>query len=356
MEVVLDKTVNFAVLGVGVPNQNLGGHSVYNGIGEVHAHFISQTPGARLTACCDLNRDNGEAYARKFSCDFEHDYERLLARPDVDVVVVCTPSGLHGEHTERAARAGKHVIVEKPLEITLAKADSMLTAVRESGVKGVIVFPTRYYSAVNAVRDAINAGHFGTPALINALCLRYRDDVYYSGWRGTWALDGGGACMNQGIHMIDALLYLLDDLATVQARWDTIGHPKDLVEVEDVALALLTFRRGTLGTIQCTTCAWPDHGERIELHAMDGSVSLATHRVLDWQMANDAHLPDLSTLVERDEEFTGHRLLYLEAVPYFRGAGPCRCEIASGRRSLALIEAIYESARQGGAVIEPVLG
>ncbi|MBI5835601.1 MAG: Gfo/Idh/MocA family oxidoreductase [Armatimonadetes bacterium] len=348
-------TVNFAVLGVGVPNQNLGGHAVYNGIGEVHAHFISETPGARLVACCDKNADNGRAYAAKFGCDFVGDYAELLARDDIDAVSICTPSGLHGEHAIAAARAGKHVVVEKPLEITLAKVDALLAAVRESGTKGVIVFPTRYYRGMNVVRDALAEGRFGTPAMLNAMCRRHRDDVYYQGWRGTWRFDGGGACMNQGIHMIDAALYLMDDVDTVQARWGTIGHDKELCEVEDTAVAVLTFRRGTIGMIQCTTCAYPDHGERIDVHAMKGSASLAGSKFLSWQMDEPGFEFDPAAYAERDEEFTGHRLLYGEVVPYFRDGTPCRCEISTGRRSIALIEAIYESARRGGEIVRPVL-
>mgnify|MGYP002350948936 FL=1 len=187
------------------------------------------------------------------------------------------------------------------------------------------------------------------------MCRRHRDDIYYQGWRGTWKFDGGGACMNQGIHMIDALLYLMDDVDTVQARWGTIGHDQELCEVEDTAVAVLTFRRGTIGMIQCTTCAYPDHGERIDVHGMKGSASVAGSKFLSWQSDEPGFSFDPADYAERDEEFTGHRLLYSEVVPYFRDGTPCRCDIATGRRSIALIEAIYDSARRGGEVVRPVL-
>lgn len=348
-------TVNFAVLGVGVPNQNLGGHDVYNGIGEVHAHFLGETPGAQLVACCDRNADNGRAYAAKFGIDFHQDYAELLARDDIHAVAVCTPSGLHGEHAIAAIRAGKHVVVEKPLEITVAKVDAMLHELEQSAVRAAVVFPTRYYKGTNAIKDALDSGRFGTPALLNALCRRYRDNTYYAGWRGTWAFDGGGACMNQGIHMIDAVLYLLDDVETVQAQWGTIGHDKALCEVEDTAVALLTFKRGTLGMIQCTTCAYNDHGERIDVHAMNGSASVAGSKFLSWDMHEPDFHFDPADYAERDEQFTGHRLMYAEVIPYFQGLGPCRCSLETGRKSVALIEAIYESARNGGSVVRPVL-
>lgn len=349
-------TVRFAILGVGVPNQNLGGHEVYHGIGAVHAKFIGETPGAELVACCDRNAEAGGRFAAAHGIDFHADYAELLARDDVDAVAVCTPSGLHGEHAAQAARAGKMVVVEKPLEITVAKIDALLAEVRRAGVRAAVVFPMRYYRGVNAVREALAAGRFGTPALLNGLCRRYRDDAYYQGWRGTWRLDGGGACMNQGIHLVDTLLYLMDDLDTVQARAATLGHDPAQCEVEDTALAVLTFRRGTIGMVQCTTCAYNDFGDRIELHAMAGSAVLQGSTIAHWAMRDEPEFRfDPADYVERREEFTGHRLLYAELVPYFRDGAPCRCAIDSGRRSVALIEAIYESARAGGAVVRPRL-
>ncbi len=353
----MGETVNFAVIGVGVPGQNLGGHSVYNGIGDVHGHFVTDTEGARLVACCDLNEANGKAYAAKYGCEFHQDYDAMLRRDDIHAVSICTPSGLHGDHATRAIRAGKHVIVEKPLEVTTAKVDAILEEIDRAGVRAVVVFPTRYYKGFVAVKEALDAGRFGTPAVIHALCRRYRDDIYYRGWRGTWAMDGGGACMNQGIHMIDALLYLMDDVETVQARFDTLGHNRELCEVEDTAVAILRFKRGTLGMIECTTCAYNDHGDKIELHGMKGSVLLSGGGPVAWDMRDE---PDFKFAPEDfketvHEEFHGHRLLYGEAVPYFRDGTPCRCEIKTGRRAVALINAIYDSARNGGAEVRPAL-
>lgn len=350
-------TVRFAVIGVGVPNQNLGGHSVYNGIGEVHGHFIGQTEGAELVACCDLNEANGQAYAAKFGCDYYRDYAEMLRRSDIDAVCVCTPSGLHGAHAIQAVRAGKHVVVEKPLEITLAKVDALLAEVDRAGVKGVIVFPTRFYKSFTTIKQSLDRGRFGTPALVHAMCRRYRDDIYYGGWRGTWQFDGGGACMNQGIHMIDAVLYLMDDVESVQARMDTLGHNRDACQVEDTAVAILKFRRGTLGIIECTTCAYNDHGEDILIHAMKGSAAIKGHDLVSWTLRDE---PDFAFDADEfkpevHEEFHGHRLLFGEVVPYFRGDGDCRCGIHTGRRAVALINAIYESARRGGEVVYPTL-
>ncbi|MCC7493905.1 MAG: Gfo/Idh/MocA family oxidoreductase [Fimbriimonadaceae bacterium] len=349
-------TLKFGVIGVGVPNQNLGGHGVYNGIGEVHGHFLRETAGAELIACCDLNATNGQAYAAKYDCEFYQDYAQMLARPDLDAVAICTPSGLHGQHAVEAIRAGKHVVVEKPLEITLARVDAILQAVEAEGVRAVVVFPTRYQKSFVAAKQALDDGRFGTPALIQALCRRYRDDVYYQGWRGTWSMDGGGACINQGVHMIDALLYLMDDIEAVQARYDTLGHDRNLCEVEDTAVAILQVRRGTLGVIEATTCAYNDFGDRIDIHGMKGSLSFAGSKLVDWQMRDEEFTFNPADYEpERHEEFHGHRLLYREVVPYLRDGAPCRCAVASGRKAIALIEAIYQSARHGGMEVRPEL-
>lgn len=348
-------TVRFAVIGVGVPGQNLGGHSVYNGIGDVHGHYIGETEGAELVACCDINVENGRAYAAKYGCDYHQNYAEMLAREDVDVVSICTPSGLHGSHAIQAIRAGKSVLVEKPLEITLRRVDEVLAEVERAGVRAAVVFPTRYYPGFVAAKEALDRGRLGTPAVINGLCRRYRDDIYYRGWRGTWTMDGGGACINQGVHMIDAICTLMPDIESVQARFDTLGHSRDLCQVEDTAVAVLKFRRGTLGVIECTTCAYNDHGDRIEIHAMKGSLALAGGSLVSWDMRDepDFRFDPADYAFERHEEFHGHRLLYREVVPYFRDGTPCRCEIHSGRPAIALIEAIYQSARAGGALVQP---
>jgi len=157
--------------------------------------------------------------------------------------------------------------------------------------------------------------------------------------------------------MIDALLYLMDDLESVQARFDTLGHDRNHCEVEDTAVAILRFRRGTLGVIEATTCAFNDFNDLIEVHAMKGSAALTGGKLTQWQLRDepDFQFDPADYEPERREEFHGHRLLYREVVPYFADGAPCRCEIRTGRRAIALIEAIYTSARQDGAVVHAVL-
>jgi predicted dehydrogenase len=337
----MSETVNFAVLGVGVPNQNLGGHAVYNGIGNVHAHFIGETPGAKLVACCDRNAEHGAAFAAQRG-------------NDIHAISVCTPSGLHGDHAIQAVQAGKHVVVEKPLDIAIDKVDTLLTEVDRAGVKGAIVFPMRYFKGVNAVKDALDSGRLGTPAMIDGRCLAYRDNVYYQGWRGTWAMDGGGAVINQGIHVVDLLLYLFDDLESVQALWGTLGHDQAVCEVEDTLVAILNFRRGTKAVLKFTTCAYNDFGEHLDIYGMKGSVKMAMPEMVDWQMRDEPDFKfDVADYAENPEAFTGHRLLYADVVPYFKGDSDSRCAIHTGRRSVALVHALYESARAGGQAIKP---
>ena len=193
--------VRFGIIGCGEVGASLSGTDQYNGIGEWHARYIGEIPGAELVAVCDTNERNAQALAKKFGIkDVCLKYSDLIARRDVDVVNVCTPSGTHGEIAMAAAKAGKHVIVEKPMEVTLERADAITHACHEAGVKLQVVFPFRFGRGLQAVKAAIRKGMFGKILLSNALCRRYRGQGYYnkSSWRGTWGMDGGGACMNQG--------------------------------------------------------------------------------------------------------------------------------------------------------------
>lgn len=343
----MKSTINFGVIGVGVPDQNLGGHEVYNGIGEVHAHYVQRTPGARLIGGCGRSEANARRFGEKFGVPWTLDLDEFLANPELDAVAICTPSGTHGELAIRAARAGKHVVVEKPLEITTERVDAVIRACDEAGVKLAAVFPMRFSKGINALKEAIDGGEMGQIQTAIACCRRFREQPYYTGWRGTWALDGGGACMNQGIHLIDTLLYLLGDPAEVFAHTATLGHA---IEVEDTATATVKFRSGTLAVLQCTTCAYPDFGTRLELHGMRGAAGLTGRAILFWNKADDPAFkpnPEEYREGEPGEEFPLHANVYADVVAALREEKPLRVDGREGRKAVALIEAIYESGRTG---------
>src|SRR6185503_10526596 len=231
--------LGFAIVGAGM-------------VARYHATAIGRMPGARLVAICREDVARADAAAAQFGVPCETSYDALLARGDVDAVCVCTPSGLHAAQAIAAARAGKHVLVEKPMALTLGDADAMITACASAGVRLGVALQRRTEPAYQAVHTAVVAGLLGQPILGLALIPYHRTQAYYDSarWRGTWAEDGGGALMNQGIHIADLLLWFMGDVEEVQARVATVSHA---IEVEDDLAATLRFRSGALGSVLATT-------------------------------------------------------------------------------------------------------
>jgi UDP-N-acetyl-2-amino-2-deoxyglucuronate dehydrogenase len=350
------KTVRFGVIGCGEVGQSLSGADTYSGIGGFHAKYISETEGAELVAVADLKERNAKSLSERFGLgQYYLDYHDLLARPDIDVVDVCTPSGTHGEVAIAAARAGKHVIVEKPMEVTVAKADAIIAACDEAGVKLQVVFPHRFGKGMRRAKAALESGEMGKVLLGNAACRRYRNQQYYSAssWRGTWAMDGGGALMNQGIHIIDSFLFLLGDPATVYGRMGTLGHTG--IEVEDTAVAVVKFHSGALGTIEGTTCAYPDFGDRIEIHAERGTIVLEglPPRLTVWEPTDPTKRIDLGQFEEDTREYYGHKHIIEDMVDAVANDRPPSVDGREGKRVLELICAVYDSARQGREIELP---
>jgi predicted dehydrogenase len=344
------REVRFGIIGCGAVGQSMGGADVYNGIGEWHAKFINERPDARVVACADISEQNARAFAAKFGLDRIHtDHRELLAREDVDAVTICTPSGTHGAIAIAAAGAGKHALSEKPLETTIEKAEAAIAAHERAGTRLSVVFQNRFSRATQAIKKALADGTFGRPLIANAMCRRYRTEEYYarSGWRGTWAMDGGGACMNQGIHMIDTFIYLLGEPRSVYARTGTLGHA---IEVEDGAAAVVAFASGCIGVIECTTCAYPDFGDSIVIHGERGSVEVEglPATVKRWEPMDESQRRSLDEFVEPGhEEYRLHRHVYDDFVDAILNDRPPSVDGREGLRSLRLIHAVYESGRTG---------
>jgi predicted dehydrogenase len=329
-------------------------------IAPTHLKGIAACPEAELVACCDIDEEKG----KKFAADngdvaFYTDYNKMVADPNVDVVCVCTPSGLHAECAIAAAKAGKNVFCEKPLDIDRAKMTAMIAACREANVKLGCVFQSRTYPDSIKIRQAIADGTLGKMTLGDAFLKDYRSRAYYksAGWRGTWALDGGGALMNQGVHGIDLLLWLMnDEVESVFARAD---HKVRDIEVEDTCVACLKFKSGAFGTIIGTTSCNPGETRRIELHGDIGTIISTGNKITRWAIAEepDGRAKNVEPAADGVEEGTtgdnkavtsqGHEFLIDDLVqaikedrdPYITGE--------SARKAVDLILAIYESARTG---------
>ncbi len=333
-------------------------------ISEFQAEAIGNVPGARVAAFCDTLREAAQARAGQFGGKVHTDFEELARDPEVDAVSICTPSGAHLEPALAAARSGKHVMVEKPMEITSERVDQIISACREGGVKLGAIFPRRFMDSSRVVKQAVDAGRFGTITLADVYIKWYRTQEYYDkgGWRGTWKWDGGGALMNQGIHGIDLLQWLLGGVEMVSAFTATRAHTG--IEVEDLAVASVRFRSGALGVIEGTTGAWPGTKTRIEISGGEGSIVMEDETILSWKFKNEAPGDEeiRKTFGPREGlsgggagdpkaiDSEGHRRQFEDFVAAIREDRAPRIDGAQARDAVAIITAIYRSAREGKAV------
>ena len=329
-------------------------------IGGVHAQALAEIPEAKVSVVCSRNQERAAALADKAGAAWVTDYRQAVERDDVDVVCICTASGSHAEIAVAAAAAGKHLVVEKPIDVTLERVDRIIGAAQQSGVKLTCIFPLRFMKGAELARKAIAEGRLGRLVLADAYIKWYRDQAYYdtSDWKGTWALDGGGALMNQGIHNIDLLNYLAGPVTSVVARTDTLAHR---METEDSAVALLTFANGALGAIEGSTGSWPGDPGRVELHGDRGSIALEDGRIVTWKLADAAPEEEERILAEESGLGSGasaatgisyelHRRQLVDMVEAIRHDRPPAIDGAEARQSVAIIRAIYDSSAQGSWV------
>jgi predicted dehydrogenase len=328
-------------------------------IGATHAQAISRLDAARLVAVAEPRQEPGQTLAATYGGAWHADVGELLARPDVDVVVLATPSGLHAEQAVLAARAGKHVVTEKPMATTLDDADRMIAACREAGVDLAVIFQTRFSRDALRLKRAVEHGLLGRPVLGSATIPWHRTPEYYAasgGWRGTRALDGGGALMNQGIHTIDLLQWTLGPVARISAETATLTHR---IEVEDTASAWVRFASGALAVIQGTTAAGRDWPVRLEIVGTEGRAVLERGVLTVWEPnreIDDAELLDAADLKacagwRSDEHFSvGHERQLRAIFAALRAGEPPPVPGPEARRAVEIILAIYRSADSGAVV------
>jgi predicted dehydrogenase len=249
-------------------------------IGPTHAGTIRQIAGAELAAAADTVAERAAAMARKFELSRVYDgHQALLRDPEIDAVCVCTPSGTHADIAIEALAAGKHVVIEKPMDVSLEACDRLIAAEDASGKKLAVISQHRFDAATVLVKDAIEQGRLGRIVLADASVKWWRTQEYYDSgdWRGTWALDGGGALMNQGVHTVDLLQWLAGGVGSLWAQTRTAAHER--IEVEDVAVAALTFTNGAVGTLTATTAAYDGFPVRIDIYGTEGTAILEGDRL-----------------------------------------------------------------------------
>jgi predicted dehydrogenase len=345
--------LGFAIVGCGM-------------IARFHVRALREIPAARVAALVSRSGASAQQLLAETGlppCPVFRSVEDAVRAPGVDAVVVATPSGAHREPALVAAGAGKHVVVEKPLEITGPRCQDVIDACARAGVRLCTVFPSRFGDASLALRAAVDAGKFGRLTLGETTCKWWRGQRYYDegGWKGTRALDGGGALMNQAIHNVDLLLWLMGDATHVSGFTATLAHER--VEVEDTAAAVIRFASGALGVIQAATSVHPGYPKTVALHGDRGSAVVEQDDVLRWDFAPET--PDDRAVRERfaakvggsggaaDPKaigHEGHRRQLADFVDAVRTGRPPRVDGREGKKAVDLICAVYESARTGRTV------
>jgi UDP-N-acetyl-2-amino-2-deoxyglucuronate dehydrogenase len=353
--------LRFGILGCGV-------------IGPHHALAISGLKTAELVATADVVPAPAEELAGEYGCSSYGSLGEMLSGVDLDAVCVCTPSGMHAEDAIIALEAGKDVVIEKPVDVTLEAADRLLEVQRATGRRVAVVSQHRFDAATQAVHDAVERGRFGRLTSGSAEIRWWRSQSYYDsgGWRGTWELDGGGVLINQAIHSIDLLQWLMGPVVEVTAYTGLLAHER--IEVEDTAVAILKFAGGALGTIVATTSAYPGLTARISVHGDRGSAVIDDDELTYFHAANEGEEGDAygagggdnqaEQIVEQygKADFApgagadpgslsmAHRDQLRDFVEAVKEDREPSINLEEGRKPLAIIQGIYESARTGSPV------
>jgi len=348
------KTYRFGIIGCGM-------------ISRFHADGLAELPNAKLVAVSSRTEANRQKMAAAYGCDVHADYNELVRRKDIDVVTIATPSGAHLEPALAAARAGKHVIVEKPIEITLERCDAMIRACEENNVALCGIFPYRFTKGARALKKAVDQGRFGRLTVGDAYNKWYRTQEYYDSgaWRGTWQLDGGGATMNQGIHAVDLVQWYMGPVATVTAFTDCLTHER--IEIEDTAVAAIRYKNGAMGVIECTTSVYPGFPRKIELHGDRGTVIMEQELFSRWEF--DEERPEDAEIRETlgaaatgksgasdpsDITHVNFREEFKDFLAALEGGTIAPIDGHEARKAIEIIMAIYQSSRTGRPVKLPL--
>jgi UDP-N-acetyl-2-amino-2-deoxyglucuronate dehydrogenase len=345
---IMAEKLRFGIVGCGV-------------IGPVHAEAISSLPDAQLVAVIDLVPEKAQKLADQYGATSYTQLQDMLDREQVDVVIICTPSGLHGELACQVMRSGRNVIVEKPMEISREAIEEMLRVQRETGVKLAVISQHRFDPASRQVHELVEEQAFGRLVLGNAIVPWWRSQAYYDSgdWRGTWKLDGGGVLMNQTIHSIDLLQWLMGPVKSVFGYTDTLVHR---METEDVAVAVLRFASGALGTIAATTGAYPGVTTRIEIFGDKGSAVIENDSLAYLHLARDEKESAGAYGVDPKGQIKGyegssasqnpaalsassHALQIADMIRAIRENGTPLVDGYAARLPVEIILSIYESAR-----------
>jgi len=348
------KTYGFGIIGCGM-------------ISDFHSAAIADIKNGKLVAVSSRKAENSQRLVDRYSIQAYSDYNEMLNRDDIDIVCVCTPSGAHMEPAVAAAEAGKHVIIEKPLEIALERCDAIIESCEKANVRLCAIFNSRFSDASQLVKDTVSSGRLGQLTLGDAYVKWYRSQDYYDSgdWRGTMELDGGGALMNQSIHAIDFLQYVMGPVESIQAFTDTLAHKR--IDVEDVAVAALRFKNGALGVVEGTTAVYPGSLKKFEFSGTKGTIVLEEEDIITWEFEEeepeDAEIKKQFTEKKsggggasdpRAINHDNHRRQMINLIQSIENNIPHLVDGREGRKAVEIILAIYQSSKAGKTVHLPL--
>lgn len=345
----MGRIYNFGIIGLGA-------------IARFHAQAINGIPDARLYAGYDPVEGRAEAFTSEFGGKAYSDLEAFLADKEMDIVTITTPSGCHRDVAIAALDAGFDVVVEKPLEITVSRCNDIIQAAERNGRKLGAVFQSRYYDSSRVVKDAIEKGRLGKIVMVDAYVKWYRSQEYYDSgaWRGTKAVDGGGALMNQSIHAVDLLQWFGGDVDEVCGVSGTVAHRN--IEVEDVLVSTVRFKNGALGVIEASTSVWPGFFKRMEILGTDGSIVLEEESIKEWRFKDETEEDELvrkrfattgtggGASDPNSIGFEGHRKEFEDFIDAVRHDRRPAVDGIEGRKAVSIIEAVYKSCESGAPV------
>jgi len=350
-----DRDIGFGVVGLGM--------------GHHHCKAIGRAAGARLVAVCDLDPERLTPAATEFGVKAYASYAEMLRDPAIEAVCVATPSGMHADLAIEAAAAGKHMLIEKPVDVRVDQVRRLAQATRAAKVKAAVVFQTRTMPMYKRIKAAVDSGRLGPLVGVHAVLPWYREQSYYQGphgsWKGTWAMDGGGSLMNQGVHTVDFLQWVGGRVRSVFGAFGVFAHE---IEAEDKAVAVLRFANGALGTLTTTTASFPGSGRFFLVHGTNGTITEVDDYLQSWKLRDDKDGAEEKELLafygrrdQRPEGVTtasdpmavgtsGHVFHIEDLVQAIREDRDPYVTVESAAHAVEIVNAIYQSGRTGREV------
>jgi len=335
------------------------------GMGKHHCKAIDSAPNARLVAVCEVDEERLSPISEQYGCKAYEKYADMLADEDIQAVSIATPSGMHAEMGIQAADAKKHVIVEKPADITPDKVDELIEAGQRNEVKMAGIFQSRFDPLNIRIRQAVQEGKLGKMVGVHGHLPWFRAQSYFEGphgsWKGTWTMDGGGSLMNQGVHTVDLLQWFAGRVKDVSAMIGVFGHD---IEAEDEAVAILRFESGAMGTLYSTTCCYPGLSQRITLFGTRGTIVKDEGRLKVWKSMDDEGEQQEKQMMELYGEnkeasaaadpmavgFDGHTQIVMDLVEAIEEDREPSLSVSDAKHAVEIVCAVYESARSGQPV------